>query len=445
MQIRKKFRSRPRQFRMETLLYMAVSLALGFLVPQLNRWIFSQWLSPVDKATMSTILAAIASGMITLSGLVFSLLFVLVQFGSVSYSPRITRLFAHAHVLHHSLGIFTATFLYSLMALRTIGMEQTQRVSGLTVWIGFSWLLASVLILARLVRIFSSVTIANVFTALGRLGRRSIKEVYGVAQSPQQLSEQLSAPPPHSPPPHNPLHTLCYQGEPAYITGYAVAKLQKIAADYNVTLHLPYAVGDCLEDGAVVVCCEDDEAVLRDSRIKETIALDHERTFRHDPKYALRLLVDTAIRALSPAINDPTTAVQALDHIESLLRVVGLCNLDNGNIYDRTGVLRVVFKTPLWEDYLQLGLSEIMLYGANCLQVQRRLEAVLQALESTLPAQRGAVVAVLRLQRRELAQHSFAFDIFRQWANIPDREGIGSSNTAAAPPGHPPGSASIGR
>jgi uncharacterized membrane protein len=434
MQIHKKFRSRPRQFHMETLVYMVVSLALGFLVPQLNRWIFSQWLSPVDKATMSTILAAIASGMITLSGLVFSLLFVLVQFGSVSYSPRITRLFAHAHVLHHSLGIFTGTFLYSLMALRTIGMEQSARVSGLTVWLGFVWLLASVMILARLIRIFSSVTIANVFTALGRLGRRSIREVYGMAQSPQQLATSLTPPPPPYNLTNKPLHCLRYQGEPTYITGYALGTLQKIATDYNVMLLLPYAVGDCLDDNAPIVCTPDTQAVLNDERIRGAITLDHERAFRRDPKYALRLLVDTAIRALSPAINDPTTAVQALDHIESLLREVGLCKLDIGSRYDRAGALRVVVNTPLWEDYLQLSLGEIMHYGADSLQVQRRIEALLCSLEQSLPVQRAEAVVQLRNQRREVAQQAFSFDLFRQWAQVADRQGLGSSTTMASPP-----------
>lgn len=409
----------------ETVGYIAFALGLGFVVPQVNRWFFPDWTSPVDKATMSTILSAISSGMITLSGLVFSLIFVLVQFGSATYSPRITRIFARSLVLHHSLGIFTGTFLYALMALRTIGMESTTTVSGFTVWVGFLWLLASILVLARLVRVFGTLTITNVLVTLGEIGRKSIANAY------RDYDFRAPAKTERKDRPENALGTpgtvtpIRYDGMPAYVRGYDIQTLVKLARTNGGRLVLPYSIGDAVKDGSAVAVVYGNGTALSSESIIAAIDLGPERIFQNDPKYAIRLLVDIAIRALSPAVNDPTTAVQALDHLESLLRRLGNAELDIGEVRDSSGVVRVKYKTPQWEDFLQLGLAEIMQYGADSIQVERRVEAVLLFLEQSVPPERAEVVARFRRQRHSLSQGSFKDPTFREWADIPDREGIG--------------------
>ncbi len=419
-------RLRTLRFSGATVAYMAGALALGFFVPQVNRWVFPAWASPVDKSTMTAILSAIASGMITLSGLVFSLVFVLVQFGSATYSPRITRIFAHSRVLHNSLGVFTGTFLYSLMALRTIGMEQTERVSAFTIWVAFVWLLASVLVLAGLVRIFANMTVTNVFAALGKVGRISIERVYK-NQSPSRANPASGKGAAFSNS-GGTVRRILYEGPAAYVTGYDEAFLIQIARNANATIYMPYAVGDAIKDGAAISLVRETGLAVSEARVYGCIEWDRERMFRNDPKYAMRLLVDTAIRALSPAVNDPTTAVQALDHIESLLRRLGNVNLHIGELTDRDGVVRVVINSALWEDYLQLGLSEIMQYGATSVQVERRLEALLIFLSQALPPDRAEAVERFREQRKSVSTKSFSDATFLRMADTPDREGIGSGN-----------------
>src|SRR5262249_42758244 len=117
------------------------------------------------------------------------------------------------------------------------------------------------------------------------------------------------------------------------------------------------------------------------------------RTFDQDPKYAIRLLVDIAIRALSPAINDPTTAVQALDQIEDLLLRLGNKRLAVDALRDSNGILRVVLQTPAWEDFLSLALDEIRLCGAQSVQVMRRMNALMADLMAGLPAERLRALA----------------------------------------------------
>ena len=114
------------------------------------------------------------------------------------------------------------------------------------------------------------------------------------------------------------------------------------------------------------------------------IHLERQRTFEQDPKYPIRLLVDIAIKALSPAINDPTTAVQTIDQIEDLLRRLGGRQLDAGRVRDDKNDLRLVFPVPNWEDYLILAFDEIRLYGATSVQVMRRLRSALVGLREAL-------------------------------------------------------------
>jgi uncharacterized membrane protein len=114
------------------------------------------------------------------------------------------------------------------------------------------------------------------------------------------------------------------------------------------------------------------------------IVLARERAFEQDPKYPLRLLVDTAIMALSPAVNDPTTAVQAIDQIQDLLHRLGGRVLETGFVKDARGELRVIFPMPTWEEYLGLAFDEIRLYGASTIQVLRRMRAALIDLSASL-------------------------------------------------------------
>ena len=155
-------------------------------------------------------------------------------------------------------------------------------------------------------------------------------------------------------------------------------------------------------------------------------ALGRERTIEQDPAFALRILVDIAIRALSPAVNDPTTAVQVLDYIEDLLLEIGRREpLGHAVLRDGHGRARVVIPVRRWEQYLDLGVTEIRQYGATSVQVARRLRALLEELRGGVaPPHRAAVeTALCRLEASVTA--SFAADDDRSMAGASDRQGIG--------------------
>src|SRR4029453_14938551 len=131
-----------------------------------------------------------------------------------------------------------------------------------------------------------------------------------------------------------------------------------------------------------------------DRFLRGAVAFGPERTIEQDGTFALRVIVDIAIKALSRAINDPTTAVLAIDQLHRLLRAVGLRHLHDDVIKDEVGKVRVVFRTPDWEDFVQLSCREIRLYGAENYQVARRLRAMLDKLLITLPEARHAALAL---------------------------------------------------
>jgi len=114
---------------------------------------------------------------------------------------------------------------------------------------------------------------------------------------------------------------------------------------------------------------------LDPAALLDGVALGDERTITQDPLYAIRLLVDVGIRALSPAVNDPTTAVQVLDRLDDLVRRVARKRLDVGVVRDADGRSLLRVRTPTWDDYLEVALTELRQYGVTSIQVLRRLRA----------------------------------------------------------------------
>jgi uncharacterized membrane protein len=168
-----------------------------------------------------------------------------------------------------------------------------------------------------------------------------------------------------------------------------------------------------------------------EERLHESLALGGERTAEQDPAFLVRTIVDIACKALSPAINDPTTAVLALDQIHHLLRNVGQRKLDTGQTRDRDGRLRLVYGTPDWEDFVELGLTEIRHYGASSIQVARRQRALLVDLLAVLPARRHPPLRA-ELQRLERAvERAFSDGDDRARAARGDSQGLGGQETPA--------------
>jgi uncharacterized membrane protein len=125
---------------------------------------------------------------------------------------------------------------------------------------------------------------------------------------------------------------------------------------------------------------------------------------KEDPLFGFRIIVDIALKALSPAINDPGTAVEAIDRLQHLLNLLGHRQLDSGIAREVSGVVRLKYPTPQWEDFVALSVTEVRSAAGESPQVHRRLRAMLAQLVRTLPEPRAATV------RREMEGETRAID-----------------------------------
>src|SRR5262249_55181388 len=217
-----------------------------------------------------------------------------------------------------------------------------------------------------------------------------------------------------------------------------IRRLVAAARRAGAVIVMSHAVGDTILDGAALLSVHGAGARIAEPELMRAVRLAPERTFEQDPKYALRLLVDIAIKALSPAINDPTTAVQAIHPIEDLLRRLGRRDLDAGYARDRDGKLRLVYPMPTWEDYLTLAFDEIRQFGASSVQVMRRLRSTLVELAAVQTSPERAEAVRRYLAHLDLVIERSPFDAEdRLTARQEDRQGLGQTRKRvdpAAPP-----------
>jgi uncharacterized membrane protein len=209
------------------------------------------------------------------------------------------------------------------------------------------------------------------------------------------------------------------------VLAFDVRGLVSLAERADCVLELVPQVGDFVAAGDPLFRVFQGGAALPAEALRQSIAVGQERTLEQDPAFAFRIIVDIASKGLSPAINDPTTAVLALDQIHHLLRNVGSRRLDDGRVCDAAGRLRLVYRTPDWEDYVCLAVTEIRQFGGASIQIARRLRAMLENLIQTLPGERSELLRQeLKLLHRS-AERFFTEPEDKALADVSDSQGVG--------------------
>ena len=203
------------------------------------------------------------------------------------------------------------------------------------------------------------------------------------------------------------------------------------AQTHDCLVVLRHAIGDFVPLGArlIDVYGGQNQGPRAERRLADMVALGDERTIEQDPAFAIRILVDVANLALSPAVNDPTTAVQVLDYLGETLRLVGTTELAVQSWEDTRPHRGVVVPARSWQDYLSLSADEIREYGAGGIQIMRRLRALFEELHDEVrPEYRPAIRdELLRLDATVARgwEHSVDFDR----ARTADTQGIGGPRT----------------
>jgi uncharacterized membrane protein len=408
--------------------YVVASVLCAFALPRIEHAYLASYTISLSISSTQAYLSAAASGMMTLTAIVFSIAFVMVQFSAIAYSPRLVLLFVRDRTLFHTLGVFVATFVYSLQILAWIDRAGSGTVPMFSVLLVVVLVIISMILFSRLVERLNDLQISNVLHLVGDKGREIIRQMFE-PRDKRAITEQRGKDGFVGETPRGPItQTLKYSGEPRTIAKYDIDALVSQAQNAGAVIEMLCAVGDTLVHDTLVLQVHGAKAPLPEKGLMRSIELERERTFEQDPKYPIRLLVDVAIKALSPAINDPTTAVQTIDQIEDLLRRLGRCELDIGYARDPQGNLRLIFPTPSWDDYLALAFDEIRQFGATSVQVMRRLRSALTGVADSLTSP-DRIDAVQRyLQHLDSGIERSALDLEdRVAARQEDRQGLGQS------------------
>jgi uncharacterized membrane protein len=406
--------------------YVSGAVLGGLALPRIEQAYLSGYTLAVSVASAQALLSAASSGMMALTGIVFAMAFVMVQFSAIAYSPRLVLWFARDRVLFHALGAFTATFVYALFALAWVDRGGSAKVPLFSMLLVGIMIIISVLLFSRLMQRLGDLQIGNVLHLVGDQGRAVIGEMFSrredksAASRPSEATGHARVGPV--------TQTVKHFGKPRTIAKLDVDSLVAQARQAGGTIVMASAVGDTLVEGAALLHVHDSGTPLPEEALRRAVHLERERTFEQDPKYPIRLLVDIAIKALSPAINDPTTAVQTIDQLEDLLRRLGSAELDAGYAVDENGALRLVFPTPNWEDYLTLAFDEIRHFGSSSVQVMRRMRSALVGLADSLRSQERVEAVRRYLGRLDRVIEASPLDVEdKRMARQEDPQGIGLS------------------
>jgi uncharacterized membrane protein len=364
---------------------------------------------------------------LTLSFIVFTFgsLLVAIQVASGQYTPRIiATTLLRDNVIRYTVGLFVFTFLFGI---RDLGRTETTVHQFVAIVAG---LLALTCIVAFLFLIDYAAKMLRPVSLVRRVGQEGLAVMESVypERCPEAQSiarSQLSPGPAERP--------ILHRGKSAIVVAVNVETLFVEAEKAKGVIEFVPQVGDFVGSGEPLFLLHGGAEAVDERKLRACVVVGAERTIEQDPLFAFRILVDIAIKALSKAINDPTTAVLAIDQLHRLLRSAGTRNLRTDQILDRAGNLRVIFRTPNWEDFVHLAFSEIRFYGAENMQIARRLRAMIVNLTDTLPAQRhSALCKELELLDRAI-ERLYILPEDLKLARIPDSQGLGgSSHTEAA-------------
>jgi len=404
------------------LVAIALEMLVAPLIRALDTW--QRWiLVGLEPAGASALYQTVIT--LTLSFVVFTFgsLLVAIQVAGGQLTPRIiaTTLLRN-NVVRYSVGLFVFTLVFAVAALNRQEEAVHQLVATVTGILGVACIANFLFLIDYAARLLRPVAVV---ARVGDEGVAMIKSVYpdpATALPPEAASLDAL--------PRVPSRDVAHRGTSGIVLAVDIPTLVALARSHDGRIEFLAQVGDFIAADEPLFVLYGGAMAIDDRAMRSTVAFGPERTLEQDPMFAFRIIVDIASKALSPAINDPTTAVLALDQVCRLLRLVGRRKLRGEVILDSDGQPRVIFRTPNWEDYVQVACSEIRACGANNLQIARRMRAMLENLRDTLPQhRRPALETELDLLDWAIQAH-FSRPEELALARIPDSQGLGGSSGA---------------
>jgi uncharacterized membrane protein len=343
-------------------------------------WQFQRFSAAGAQALLQTITTMALSFVV----FTFGSLLVAIQVAGGQLTPRIiATTLLRDNVVRYTVGLFVFTLLFAISALNRIEGTGDQLVLFVAALLGLLSIAAFLYLIDYAARLLRPVGI------LSRVGEDGLTVIEAVYPQPAQGPSL-----PHVKPQTDgmPSRIVYHTGRSEVILSVNIEMLLAESQKVNAVVQLIPVVGDFVGKDEPLFALYGNVSGIDENILVSSINFGIERTLEQDPTFAFRIILDIALKALSPAINDPTTAVLAIDQLHRLLRGVGKRNLRNDSITDKSGELRVIFRTPNWEDFVNLACTELRRYGADSIQVVRRLRAMIENLIRTLPEDRHAAL-----------------------------------------------------
>jgi uncharacterized membrane protein len=415
---------------------LALEFALKRLAEMLGNWMLGQgWYNlhtgyfGVNATEAHAILDRIFALNVTCLVFAFASLLVAIQVAGGQYTPRIiaTTLLRN-NVISGIIGLFLFTMIWAHRTMLQLG--QSNVVPQLQVFLasvfGLCSLIAFVVLIDYCAKFLRPVSLVN---QVGEQGIAVIESMY-----PQPFRDAPDEDP--ALPAGPPGRVISHEGHSGVVLALNVRQLVALAERAGCIIEFAAQVGDFVGQGEPLFYLHGNCAAMDEGELRDLVAMGSERTMEQDPTFSFRIEVDIALKALSPAINDPTTAVLAIDQLQRLLGLVGRRSLQNHLFRNRSGAPCLILRTPDWQDFVHLSFREIRQCGAGSVQIERRLRAMIENLIRALPSQRCSALEVeLELLDRTLEKaHSFPEDI--ALARIPDPQGLGGGSGRDRRPHH---------
>ena len=373
--------------------FALIALALGVALPEADRWLraYVLWVFPGGPVAARDVLTTIASAMISTTGVVFSLTMVVLQLASSQFTPRVLGSFLSSRVVQGTFGVFIGTFVFSLTVLRSV-LDQTDTDPGFVprVSVSFAFVLALACVACLLAFIRHITEMIQVSRVISRVGNQTMALVERVF--PPEV-DPGSGGPGWSPDVGSSRHEVLLDDRHGHVDEIDLHGLVRIAEQAEGVFVLAAPLGSFRTHGQRV-------GVLWGGRFDEEVAcgvnaaleLTNQRSMRQDVTFGFRQLIDIGERALSPGVNDPTTASQVIDELHRILREVVQRRPTSPYLTTEGGVVRVVAPTLSATELIRFAVEELAHYGAESIQIPRRVHGMLADLEScALPQYRDAI------------------------------------------------------
>ncbi|MFB6849204.1 DUF2254 domain-containing protein [Streptomyces sp. NPDC056373] len=363
------------------------------------------------------VVSAVGSAMMTFIGVVFSISLVAVQMASGQFTPRVVRLFVRSRITKATFAVFLSTFVLTLLVLTSFDSVDDPRAVT-TVPLVQSVLTLCMVALSLLLFVLyvnATLRLMRISHVIARIASESFRVVasmpvpVGGPDTPGLGSETAWVP---------------HEGRAGVLRDVHIARLVRVGRKHGVVLRLIPRIGDFVVPGMPVLAVHGGPVPPRRA-LRYAISVGVERTYHQDLGFGLRQLSDIALRALSPAINDPTTAVQALDRVVQFLAALSRRPLDAALHRDRAGAVRLVQPVPGWTELVDLGFTEARGCAVGSPQISRRMLAGLDDLLLLAPPERREPLLRHRELLRQAVDLAAATPPDRDFALRPDRQGIG--------------------